>query len=137
MNEKDSLVKEPIEIIPMNKVGLDERGGTFDFTIRESKNFIYLTRKKGSLSGNTYHEGKSDTTAPKIFLLLTGEIELKYRNINNKAHNTIKITEPSIIKVNAFTTHSMEALSDFSILECNSILDIQNDRIKEDVVLQE
>ena len=35
-----------VNIIPMNKIGLDERGGTFDFSIRNSQNFIYLTRKR-------------------------------------------------------------------------------------------
>lgn len=32
------MIKE-VEVIPMNKIGVDERGGTFDFSVRDSKDF--------------------------------------------------------------------------------------------------
>ena len=71
-----------------------------------------------------------------MFVLLSGSIKLRFRNIKNKSHEMLEITEPSVIKIPPFTTHSIEALSDISILECNSIADIQNDRIREEVILE-
>ena len=43
-----------VTIAPLNLVGEDERGKTYDFTIRETSDFIYIIRIAGSLSGNTY-----------------------------------------------------------------------------------
>ena len=117
-----------VKITTLNKLGQDERGSTYTFSIRETSNFIVAKRKSETLSGNTYHEGKNRGTNPKMFVLVQGEIEFRYRHIEEKESHKIEIMEPSIIEIQPFVTHAVWALSDIIMLECNSIEDIQADR---------
>ena len=117
-----------VNVTKLNKIGEDERGSTFDFSIRETGDFVLCNRKKLSQSGNTYHEGKSSRTNPKIFVLVSGNIEFSYRQIDSAEPKTITIDCPSIIEIKPKVTHSVKALTDIIILECNSIADIQEDR---------
>lgn len=123
-----------VEIKRFTPVGEDERGVTAEFSLcRKQDNFMFLTRKKGSLSGNTYHEGKSSATHPKTFVLLSGQISFSYRKIGTEEKHTEIIASPAIIEVSPYVTHKVEVLTDSIFLECNSINDIQNDRIREEV----
>tara|TARA_Y100000588_G_C14231558_1_gene915515 strand:+ start:1967 stop:2359 length:393 start_codon:yes stop_codon:yes gene_type:complete len=124
-----------VDVIPFTTIGDDARGCTQSFSIRPSENFIYIKRKKGSLSGNTYHQGQSPNTNPKIFVLLDGAIMFRYRHIDEKMHHELTVNKPSLIKVYPYITHAVEALEDIIMLECNSIEDIQEDRIREQVIL--
>jgi hypothetical protein len=127
IGSRETIMKE-IKITKLNKLNKDERGNTFDFSIRETDNFILCTRKKSSISGNTYHEGKSSKTNPKIFILISGSIDFSFRHIDSPKPQTVVIDYPSIIEVKPKITHSIKALTDIIMLECNSIADIQNDR---------
>lgn len=121
-----------VSIRQFNPVGQDERGLTSEFTLSRLQNeFVYITRKKGSISGNTYHSGKVQTTNPKTFVLLSGSIRLSYRKIDETTKYSNDINAPAVIEVLPFVTHQVEALSDFVVLECNSIKDIQEDRMRE------
>ncbi len=112
----------------------DERGITSEFSLPTPReNFIFITRKSGTVSGNTYHEGKNPTTHPKIFLLLSGEIIFSYRKVKETNVFTELVHAPAMIKVFSYVTHQIEVINDAIILECNSVMDIQNDRIKEAV----
>ena len=123
-----------IVIRDFHLIGQDERGMTCEFQLpRHQHEFVYLARKKGSISGNTYHTGKNATTKPKIFILLKGQILLTYRQIGNTIKYQNKIKAPSVIEINPYVTHQVEALEDFILLEGNSIQDVQSDRIKEAV----
>ncbi len=82
----------------------------------------------GSLSGNTYHTGISDKTNPKIFILLSGEIEFYYRHIDETEAHTLQITAPAKIIIQSKVTHAMKALTDINVLECNGFADVENDR---------
>jgi hypothetical protein len=128
-------MKNNAVITPLNLLGKNERGETFSFSIRERENFIYIQRKSGSLSGNTYHTGKSKFTNPKLFVLLSGKIIFRYRHIEDSKHEEVEISEPSIIQIFPQVTHSVEAIDDIFMLECNSIADIEDDRHREDVIL--
>lgn len=123
-----------ITVTPIHLIGEDERGSTHDFSIRESSDFVLIHRKAGTMSGNTYHEGKNKGTNPKTFVLLSGSILFRYRHIEENQHFDTTIDYPAIIEVKPLLTHSVEALSDIAMLECNSILDIQEDRVREAVV---
>jgi len=123
-----------VSINPFNILGNDERGLTASFAIpREQSDFIYLTRKSGSLSGNSYHEGKNKGTSPKIFILLSGRITFSYRKIGDNESHSEEVVAPATIEVSPYVTHKVEALEDFVILECNSIENIQEDRVREEV----
>lgn len=95
---KEKILAKEVEIIAMNKLGDDARGATYDFSIPSNDNFIFITLKSGSLSGNTYHEGKSAATNPKTFILLSGIIKFRYRNITKAEHKEVEISKPSIIQ---------------------------------------
>lgn len=129
---KDDLV----EINQMNFIGADSRGDTHEFNVRPNGAYIFLNRSKGTMSGNTYHSGKTEATNPKIFVLLLGEIEFFYRHIKSKKHFSKIISFPCVIKINPNVTHAVKAISNISMLECNSILDIQNDRYHQQVILE-
>lgn len=123
-----------VTIKKFNLIGSDDRGMTADFTIaRQQDEFIFLTRKSGSISGNTYHEGKNTGTNPKIFLFLSGSIKLSYRQIGDTVIDTIMVEAPCIIEVKPMVTIKVEAIADIMMLECNSIADIESDRKRENV----
>jgi hypothetical protein len=126
--------KELIRIKKFDVVGEDERGITAEFSLpRRQDEFILITRKAHSISGNAYHEGKNTTTNPKIFILLSGEITFSYRKIGATEKYSELVQAPAIIEISPYITHKIEAHSDFILLECNSIKDIQHDRIREEV----
>lgn len=127
------MSQESVLVTPLNIVGQDERGDTLSFSIRKTENFVYIFRKKGTMSGNTYHTGKSEFTNPKVFVILSGQIVFRYRHIDSKEPQVIEVNEPSVIQVFPNVTHSVEAVSDIYMLECNSIADIQDDRFREEV----
>lgn len=129
-NEEGAVVK----VTKLNNVGKDSRGLTANFFLpRKQAEFIFITRKASTLSGNTYHEGKHPATNPKIFVLLSGMIRLSYRKIGSNEKFSIEIDFPATIEISPFVTHKVEVLTDCILLECNSISDIQNDRVKENI----
>ena len=123
-----------VKIKQFTIIGEDERGLTAEFCLpRQQDNFIFITRKSGSLSGNTWHEGKTPATNPKIFILLTGNIKLSWRKIETAEKYQANVVAPATIEVSPGVTHNVEALSDCTIIECNSLGDILNDRHRENV----
>ena len=72
-------------------------------------------------------------TNPKTFLLLAGKIALSYRKIGDSERYRQEITAAAVVEVQPYVTHQIEALEDCIMLECNSIGDIQNDRVREEV----
>jgi hypothetical protein len=126
--------RELVRIKKFDVVGHDERGVTAEFSLpRKQAEFVFLTRKGKSVSGNTYHEGKNTATNPKVFVLLSGDITFSYRKIGTSKKYSELIQAPAVIEISPNVTHQVDALCDFIILECNSIKDIQNDRMREEV----
>ncbi|KTD17619.1 polysaccharide biosynthesis C-terminal domain-containing protein [Legionella jordanis] len=123
-----------VTIKQFNIIGQDERGLTAEcFLSRKQDKFVYISRKAGTVSGNTYHQGKSEGTHPKIFVVLSGRIKFSYRKIGTAHVSSIEIAAPAQIEVLPYVTHKVEALEHCVILECNSLSDIKEDRIREEV----
>ncbi|MFY2508269.1 hypothetical protein ACN3E9_08265 [Vibrio pectenicida] len=122
-----------ITVKPFDTIGHDERGETKFFKVKYYGEFIYITRKKGSLCGNTYHKGLNEGTRLKTFVLLQGAVTINYRHVDSNEPESIKVTVPSIIEIELFTVHNMCVESDMVILENNSINDIKEDVIRETV----
>lgn len=123
-----------VKIREMNTLSQDDRGLSAEFTIpRDQSKFIFITRKHNTLSGNVYHEGKNLATSPKILILLTGKVILSYRELDK--NNIIKeeIVAPAIIEISPYIVHNVSALEDFTMLECNSSKDLEQDKIKQEV----
>ncbi|WP_341664589.1 hypothetical protein [Vibrio sp.] len=122
-----------ITVKEFNSIGSDERGETKSFSVKDYGQFVYLTRKKGSLCGNTYHKGVNQGTRLKTFVLLQGEVTVNYRHVDSSEVENIKVSAPSLIEVEPFIVHNIYVESDALILENNSITDIQEDVIREKV----
>lgn len=89
-----------IQIHKPNILGEDARGITAEFSLpRNQSEFVFISRKAGTISGNTYHEGKSPATKPKVFILLTGKIVFSYRKINTVERMSKEIDAPAVIEV--------------------------------------
>ena len=114
-------------------IGEDDRGKTCSFNVKDYGSFIYITRFKGVLSGNSYHQGLNLGTKNKIFVLLRGSILLKYRKVGETNVHSLEVKEPSVIEIEPFTVHNILAQTDIIILENNSIEDIKNDVVREEV----
>jgi hypothetical protein len=126
---------EKVRVEQFDILGEDERGKTARFSLpRQQADFIYLTRRAGSVSGNTYHLGKNPGTNPKVFVLLSGELAFSYRHIDEATHETITVSAPANIIVSPKVAHRVEAVTDIVILECNSIDNIRSDRHQADVI---
>jgi hypothetical protein len=124
-------MQDGVIITPLHAVAKDERGSSYAYHLKNRSDFVFLTRKAGSTSGNTYHKGKSAGTNPKTIVLLVGEMEFSYRHIDESACHVVKIEKPSIIEVSPRITHAVKAVTDIHFLECNSLAEIQRDRHRE------
>ncbi|MDF1758414.1 MAG: hypothetical protein P1U74_08990 [Legionellaceae bacterium] len=123
-----------VKIKSFKHVGQDELGVTKEFSLsRLQQEFVYISRKKGSLAGNSYHLGLTAATDPKTFLLLAGEMELSYRHLDSKDEQNVRVMAPALVEIQPKTIHSVLSLTDTIILECNAIADIQQDIIQETV----
>ena len=134
LNIIGALKLNKVKISKMNVVSEDHRGITAELNLpRHQSNFIYITRQQNTLSGNVYHEGKIDNMRPKILILLSGKINFIYRNLNETQITSREVISPSIIEIDPYVVHKVEAVEDFIALECFSIHDMEQDRIKQDV----
>lgn len=118
-----------VKVTPIHKLGQDERGETYEFKTKKTGDFMLIQRKAGSISGNSYHEGKNPGTAPKTFIVLSGRLEFSYRHVDSDDVRRLIIGQPSIIEVQPRVTHAVKALTDFTMLEANSVADIREDRV--------
>lgn len=123
-----------VKIGEFKHIGQDNRGITREFSLaRKQQNFMFITRNKGTVSGNSYHAGKTEGTNPKLFILLSGDIEFSYRRLATTERNTLTLSAPLIIEVKPNVIHSVKAITDIILMECNSLADIQQDVVKEEV----
>jgi hypothetical protein len=121
-----------VKIRHFDHIAEDERGITAAFKlIRQQAEFMFFTRKAGTLSGDTYHAGKNSGTNPKIFILVSGKISLSYRKVNTTNKFNVEVIAPALIEVAPYVVHNIIALADSIFLECNSIADLKSDKIKE------
>ena len=122
-----------VKIEEFTTIGQDERGITQSFKTKDYGEFIYMTRIAGAVSGNTYHTGKNKGTNPKVFVLLSGEIELSYRTAGETHVVKNTILSPKVITIKPNVVHKIQAITDVTILENNCIEDIAGDRVRENV----
>ena len=102
-----------LKITKLEPSGIDDRGTVYDFSLRESKYFIVLNRKKGSVSGRHYHKGASKSKNPEILYLFKGKIKLITKNPDKE----IEVDENSLIEIPVGLYHEVHALTDIIIAE--------------------
>lgn len=116
-----------ITITPLDKIGEDERGYTYEYFHERYGRHLICFRKAGSVSGRHYHKGLSLTKNPEIIVLLHGVMTLNYRNVNDTAIQSMQIEGPLKIEIPPYIWHEFINVSDCSFLELNSLSEHQAD----------
>lgn len=125
-NDKDN----PIKVSPLSLINKDERGITFKIENDRSGNYILAYRKAGSSSGRHYHTGKSASKDPEILYLLSGEVTIRWRRLEDKVNKEIKVIPPAKVVIPVNIWHELVPISDCSFWEMNSLEDVQQDSIR-------
>jgi hypothetical protein len=110
-----------ITITPLDKIGIDERGYTFEYFHERYGRHLLCFRKAGSVSGNHYHKGISLTKNPEIIILVHGSLMLHYRNVNETGIIEVPVEGPVKIEIQPYVWHKLVSITDCSFLELNSL----------------
>jgi len=119
-----------IKITKLKLIRKDQRGSSYAFSTRSTKDFLLVTRKKGTISGEHYHEGKSKQKDPETLILIKGKLKLHCKNIKTGEELKTVIEAPCKIEIGTFIWHKVVALSDITFLETNSMAQHKRDTIK-------
>lgn len=132
---KENNAELPVKVLSLSLINEDERGATFEIENDRTGNYILAFRKAGSSSGRHYHTGKSPHKDPEILYILSGEVVVRWRRIDEKEIKEIKVTSPAKVEIAINIWHELIPLSDCSFWEMNSLNDVKNDsiRVEEDV----
>lgn len=117
-------------ITPLEAVKEDERGRVFACSTRPAGNWLVITRKKGTVSGQHYHEGRVAGKNPEVLILLAGEIELYVKDLRTAEEERTIIRNPAIIEIFPFVWHEVTALTDALFLELNSLDQHNRDTVR-------
>jgi len=110
-----------ITITPLDKVGIDERGYTYEYFHERYGRHLLCFRKAGSVSGRHYHKGISLTKNPEIIILVHGSLMLHYRNVNDTAILKMPVEGPVKIDIEPYVWHELVSVTDCAFLELNSL----------------
>lgn len=116
-----------VSVEPLVLIGSDERGATFVFDNDRTGEFIVVHRKKGSISGQHFHQGKTSYKNPERLIILNGIVAMNWRDTRSEANGTVIIEGPAMAKVPAYVWHELVAETDFVMLELNALADGQGD----------
>lgn len=116
-----------VTISPISVKVIDERGALHYFSTDRTGEFLLVYRNAGTISGQHYHSGVSLNKNPEDMLLVQGNIELHWRDLENKLEETIQVKAPSRVLIPAGIWHEVKALTDIVFLELNSLVDGSED----------
>lgn len=116
-----------ITVTPLDKVGSDERGYTYEYFHERYGRHLLCFRKAGSVSGRHYHKGLSLTKNPEVLLLAMGNINLNWREANSSHLQTVWIEGPARIEIPSYIWHELVAVTDCVFLELNSLSEHEAD----------
>lgn len=119
-----------ISITPLNLIGSDDRGQGYEWQTFRTGTFILCYRNAGSSSGQHYHEGNSDYKNPEIMYLLSGKVALHWCPITESELRTETIEAPARIEIAIHIWHELEALTDCSFIELNTLDDVKQDSVR-------
>jgi dTDP-4-dehydrorhamnose 3,5-epimerase-like enzyme len=120
-----------IEITTLDLVNKDERGYTYEYFHDRYGRHLTVFRKAGSISGRHYHKGNSLSKNPEIIILIQGNLQLNYREVNSTTLHTVTINEPSHIAILPYIWHELIALTDCAFIELNSLSEHASDTYTE------
>lgn len=120
-----------ITITPLDKIGSDERGYTYEYFHERYGRHLVCYRKAGSVSGRHYHKGLSLTKQPEIILLMHGNLMVHYRNINSATVLEVQVEGPARIEIQPFVWHEFISITDCVFLELNSMSEHEADTFRD------
>lgn len=120
---------ELVKITPLDLISESESAKTFEFqTISPSQGRILAFRSKGTISGNHWHKGTCPAKDPEELVLISGSVKLSLRQPHQNHFNEEHLLHaPCLIYIPKTVFHRLEALSDISFMESNSIAEHASD----------
>jgi len=123
-----------VSLIKYTPKHTDERGSTLSYIADQKlKEILMINRKKGSTSGNHYHEGKDPTRNPEIQYLISGKVKLTVKNIKTNEKESHILTENTEIRIDPMIAHKIEMLEDSILLEFHTEESPYEDMIKMEI----
>lgn len=122
-----------ITITPLDKIGSDDRGYTYEYFHERYGRHLICFRKAESVSGRHYHTGASLTKNPEIVILAHGTLMLNYRKVNSKELMNTLVEGPAKIEILPYVWHEMIALTDCAFIELNSLSEHEADTFNDDL----
>ncbi len=119
-----------VRVIPLKIAAEDGRGSNVAVSIRSTTDLLLITRKKGTVSGEHFHEGKSPEKDPETHILISGEIELYCKSLKTGEIFREVILAPCLIEIPTNVWHKVTALTDITFLELNSIEQHKRDTVR-------
>ncbi len=119
-----------IEIIPIKKIGEDERGATHYFDTDRTGQFIIAYRKAGTASGRHYHKGTAPTKNPEQIIIMTGEATINWYDVRGESKGSVKVSAPVQINVQPWAWHEVIADTDIVVFELNGLEDAKDDTFR-------
>lgn len=121
-----------ITITPLDKVGSNEQGYTYEYFHERYGRHLIGFRKAGSVSGRHYHKGLSLTKNPEILILASGTAQLNWRKVNDNVTEQVFVEAPVKIEIPAYIWHELLALTDCTFIELNSLSEHQADTFRDE-----
>lgn len=122
-----------ITITPLDKVGSDERGYTYEYFHERYGRHLICFRKAGSISGRHYHKGLSLTKDPEVLILASGNIQFNWRKANQSNTEQVFVEAPAKIDIPAYTWHEIIAITDCTFIELNSLSEHEADTFRDEL----
>ncbi len=116
-----------IEIIPISKIGEDERGSTHFFDTDRTGQFIISYRKAGSASGRHYHKGTAKNKNPEKIIIMNGEATINWYDVRGEAKGSSKLVAPVLVHIQPWAWHEVIADTDIVVFELNGLEDGRED----------
>jgi hypothetical protein len=116
-----------VTIIPIQKIGEDQRGSTHVFDTDRTGEFIIAYRNKGSLSGRHYHKGRSANKNPEKIIIMQGLATVNWIDVKTGEKGVAKAIAPAMVCIEPWIWHEVVADEDMVVFELNALADGQGD----------
>jgi dTDP-4-dehydrorhamnose 3,5-epimerase-like enzyme len=120
-------MSQQVTIIPIQKIGEDQRGSTHIFDTDRTGEFIIAYRKKGSLSGRHYHKGRSANKRPEKIIIMQGQATVNWIDVKSGEKGVAKAIAPAMVCIEPWIWHEVVADEDMVVFELNALADGQGD----------
>lgn len=119
-----------VTVIPLDKIGEDERGATHYFDMDRSGQCIVAYRKAGSVSGQHYHKGIAIKKNPEKIMVMQGEALLNWKDVQSDRSGSVLIKAPAMVEIEPYAWHEVISKTDIIIFEMNGLDDAKDDTFR-------